>query len=142
MTTPSFAPTIRTQSELRDAWQHLMGPWDYSGPSVWLMLIHDDRPLPHLTEIAEADEPDPEMLVGLSELLRMLEHQVVPGGRVAFLRSRPGPDVVTPADRQWASGLYAAARGADVACEVIHLATRGSIRPIPPDDVAFVATNA
>ena len=142
MTTPSFAPTIRTQSELRDAWQHLMGPWDYGGPSVWMMLIHDDRPLPQLTEITETEAPDPEMLTGLAELMRMLEDQVVPRGRFAFLRSRPGPDVVTAADRQWASGLYAAARRAGVACEVIHLATRGSIRPIPPDDVAFVATNA
>lgn len=142
MTTPAFAPTIRTQSQLRDAWQHLMGPWDYGGPSVWMMLIQDDRPLPQLTEITETEAPDPELLVGLTELMRMLEEQVVPGGRFAFLRSRPGPDVVTSTDRQWAAGLYAAAGRAAVPCEVIHLATRGSIRPIPPDDVSFVATNA
>ena len=141
MTKP-FAPTIHTQSELQAAWRHLMGPWDFSGPSVWMMMIKDDRPLPHLTEITEAGPPDPEMLVGLAELLRMLEEQVVRGGRFAFLRSRPGPDVVSELDRQWASGLYVAARQAGVPCDVIHLGTHGAIRPIPPDDVDFLASTA
>lgn len=141
MTKP-FAPTIHTQSDLQAAWRHLMGPWDFSGPSVWLMLIQDDRPLPHLTEITEAGPPAPEMLAGLAELLRMLEEQVVSGGRFAFLRSRPGPDTATELDRQWASGLYAAARQAGVPCEVVHLATRDAIRPIPPDDVDLLAITA
>lgn len=142
MTTPSFAPTIRTQAELQDAWQHLMGPWSFSDPSVWMMMIHDDRPLPQLTEITEADPPDPEMLAGLAELLRMLEEQVVPGGRFAFLRSRPGPAGATETDRQWASGLYGAAARAGVCCEVVHVATRGAIRPIPQEDVGFLDATA
>ena len=106
------------------------------------MMIDHDRPLPQLSEITEAGPPDPEMLIGLAQLLRMLEDQVVPGGRFAFLRSRPGPDLVTELDRQWASGLYAAARQAGVACEIVHLGTRGAIRPIPPDDVDLLASTA
>ncbi len=67
-----------------------MGPWSYGGHSVWMMLIVDDRPLPHLTEIAEAvDPPDHDQLDGLAELLLMLDREVAPGARVAFLRSRP-----------------------------------------------------
>ena len=40
----------------------------------------------------------------------MLEREVAPGMRVAFLRSRPGKDVVTDTDRAWATSLYAADR--------------------------------
>lgn len=142
MTKTPFTPTIRTQAELRDAWEHLMGPWSFSGHSVWMMLVLDDRPLPQLTEITDADDPPaPEDTRGLSDLLTMLEREVAPGARVAFLRSRPGADVVTETDRAWAAGLYAAARDAHVRCEVVHLATRGSVRPVPPDDVGL-ATSA
>ena len=37
----------------------------------------------------------------------------------------------------WATSLYAAARRASVPCEVVHLATRGAIRPIPADVVGI-----
>ena len=60
-----------------------------------------------------------------------------PGLRVAFLRSRPGKGTVTDTDRAWATSLYAAARRASVPCEVVHLATRGAIRPIPADVVGI-----
>lgn len=133
-----FNPVLTTQSELESAWRHLMGPWSYGRHSVWLMLIVDDRPLPQLTEITEAaDPPGVDQLGGLTDLLTMLEHDVAPGFRVAFLRSRPGKDIVTDLDRTWASRLYAAARRAAVPCEVVHLATRGAIRPIPADVIGL-----
>lgn len=75
------------------------------------------------------------------EILRMLEREVAPGPRVAFLRSRPGVDVITETDRAWAATLCASSRDAGVQCEVVHLATRGAIRPIPQDDVGL-ATSA
>lgn len=100
--------------------------------------IVDDRPLPHLTEIAEAeDPPDTSEADGLADLLLMLDNEVAPGARVAFLRSRPGKDVVTDSDRAWARSLYASARRAGVPCEVVHLATRGAIRPIPADVIGI-----
>ena len=133
-----FDPVLTTQSQLEDAWQELMGPWSFSGHSVWMMLVVDDRPLPHLTEIAETEDP-PEVADtdGLAELLLMLDREVAPGMRVAFLRSRPGKDIVTDTDRAWATSLYASARRAGVPCEVVHLATRGAIRPIPADVVGL-----
>ena len=91
-----------------------------------------------LTEIADtAHLPETEELDGLAQLLVMLEREVAPGLRVAFLRSRPGRDTVTDTDRAWATSLYAAARRASVPCEVVHLATRGAIRPIPTDVVGI-----
>ncbi len=142
MTKTPFTPTIRTQSDLRDAWEHLMGPWSFSGHSVWMMLILDDHPFPHLTEITDAEESSELAAMGaLVEILHMLDREVAPGARVAFLRSRPGLDVINDTDRSWASILCSTARDAGVACEVVHLATRGAIRPIPQDDVGL-ATSA
>ena len=133
-----YEPVVTTQAQLEHAWRELMGPWSYGGHSVWMMLIVDDRPLPHLTQIDEAvDPPAAEQLDGLAELLLMLDREVAPGMRVAFLRSRPGKDLVTESDRAWATSLYAAARRAGVPCEVVHLATRGAIRPVPADVVGI-----
>lgn len=133
-----FEPVLTTQAQMEDAWRELMGPWSFSGHSVWMMLVVDDRPLPHLTEIAEAeDPPDTSEADGLADLLLMLDNEVAPGARVAFLRSRPGKDVITDSDRAWARSLYASARRAGVPCEVVHLATRGAIRPIPADVIGI-----
>lgn len=133
-----YEPVLTTQAQLEDAWRELMGPWSFGGHSVWMMLICDDRPLPRLTEIGEADHPpDPDQYDGLATLLQHLDRDLAPGFRVAFLRSRPGKDVITDTDRAWASSLYASARRAGVPCEVVHLATRGSIRPIPADVVGI-----
>ena len=133
-----FEPLIDTQARLEDAWRELMGPWSFGGHSVWMMLVVDDRPLPQLTEIAEAASPPGAYeLGGLAKLLVMLDRDVAPGLRVAFLRSRPGKDTITDTDRAWATSLYAAARRAAVPCEVVHLATRGAIRPIPADVVGI-----
>ncbi len=138
-----FAPVLITQAQLELAWQELMGPWSFGGHSVWMMLIVDDRPLPHLTEIVEAeDPPEADHVDGMAETLLMLDREVAPGARVAFLRSRPGRDVITDSDRAWATSLYAAARRAGVPCEVVHLATRGAIRPIPADVVGIRSCSA
>ena len=133
-----FSPNLTTQAELEDAWRELMGPWSFGRHSVWMMHVVDDRPFPQLTEIAETeDPPDTEHVDGLAEILRMLDREHVSGARVAFLRSRPGKSVITDTDRAWARSLYAAARRAGVPCEVVHLATRGAIRPIPADVIGI-----
>lgn len=133
-----FEPVLTTQAQLEHAWRELMGPWSYGRHSVWMMLIVDDRPLPQLTEIEEAlHPPDTDQVDGLAEILLTLDREVAPGLRVAFLRSRPGKGTITDTDRAWATCLYAAARRAAVPCEVVHLATRGSIRPIPADVVGI-----
>lgn len=142
MTDSPFRPVIRTQSDLQQAWRRLMGPWSFSGPSIWMMLIEDDAPIPQITEISEATDPfvPGDGMEGFVDLLRLLADEVAPGARFAFLRSRPGQGFLTGEDRAWAQALYAAARRADVPCEMVHLATRGAISPIPWDEVAGAAS--
>ncbi|TGN63888.1 hypothetical protein EXE59_07940 [Nocardioides eburneiflavus] len=133
-----FEPVLTTQTQVEDAWRTLMGPWSFGGHSVWMMLVVGDRPLPQLTEISECeDPPDAAHVEGLAEILLMLDRDVAPGLHVAFLRSRPGRSTITETDRAWARSLYASARRAGVPCAVVHLATRGDIRPIPADVVGI-----
>lgn len=133
----TFRPTIQSQSDLHEAWSTLMQPLGFSRHSVWLMLIgHDDRPVPQLTEIEEAVHPlAGEELTGFAELLRMLREELVPDGRFAFLRSRPGAAGLTSADRAWARALYEAGRVAGVPVEVVHRACDVDLVPIPMDEV-------
>ena len=120
----NFRPTIRTQADLEEAWRTLMGPLGFSQHSVWLMLVDaSDRPDPHLSRIDEADDPPTTAeLSGFAEMLRTLHAELVPGGRVAFLRSRPGPAGVTADDRAWAAALHEIGRRAGVPVDVVHRA--------------------
>lgn len=135
--TDLFQPTIRSQADLESAWRQLMGPWSYGSRSIWMMLIRDAVPIPHLTQITDADEPDELFVTSFGTVLGLLQEDVVPGVSVsfAFLVSRPGSGFLTASDRRWASVLYGVTRDADVPCEIVHLGTKGAIRPIPPDEL-------
>jgi hypothetical protein len=133
----TYAPVIQTQADLQTVWRTLMGPLGFGGHSIWLMFIGaDDRPVPQLTQIEDAEEPpDTQALDGLAEVLRSVVDDLVPGGRVACLRSRPGRSAVTAEDRAWASGLYDACRRAGLPAEVVHLATDEELLPLPLDEL-------
>lgn len=142
MTNEPFAPVIRTQADLEGAWRRLMGPGPASGRSLWMMLIQDDVPLPQLIEMTDADEPDEPLMANFATLLQMLAEDSLDGVRFAFLLSRSGSGFLTVSDRRWASALYSATSDAGVRCEVVHLATGASVRPIPPDELEPLATSA
>jgi hypothetical protein len=132
-----FRPLIRTQADLEHAWRQLMEPLGFGDHSIWMMVVAgDERPLPHLTEIAGAVEPpEPEEVDGLAELLRRAEsggRRTGPGGRS---RTGPGGGGINPDDRGWARALYDAAHRAQVPIEVVHLATDHDLVPIPMDDL-------
>ena len=134
-TTP-FRPIIRTQSDLQRTWQRLMSPLGFSGHSIWMLVIGpDDRPLPQITELTEADLPDGLVPDDFARLLRHLRDSGLESVRFAFLRSRPGGGGVTAEDRTWATFLYDAARLADVPVEVVHRASDHDLVPIPFDEV-------
>jgi hypothetical protein len=137
-TTVPFQPVIRTQADLERAWRTLMEPLGFSSSSVWLMLIGaDDRPLPHITEIDDAaDPPSPEQAEGLASMLQTLLDDVAPGGRWAFLRSRPGRAGITEVDRAVAQAMLGACHAAGVPVDVMHLATDDDLRPLVADDLA------
>jgi hypothetical protein len=134
MTTP-YRPVVRSQSDLEAVWKQLMGPYGFSGHSLWLLAIDaDDRPSPQITEITEAVEPpDDEMVASLATFLSGLAD---PGRRFAFLRSRPGHAGLTDDDRAWARSLYDAGRRAGVPLEVVHRACDHDLVAVPMDDVA------
>lgn len=138
MTTTPFRPIIRTQADLEDAWRHLMQPLGFSTSSIWLMLIcDDDRPLPQLTEIADAEAPPAgRERAGFVDLLGTII-ATIPDARLAFLRSRPGRGGVDDDDRAWAEMLYAAARTAGAPCEIVHVATDDTVEPIPLDSLGL-----
>lgn len=132
----TYCPTIRTQADLEQTWRHLMEPLGFGGHSLWFMFIGaDDRPYPGLTEVTDSEEvPAPDELAALGEWLASLLPEVTPGGRIAFLLSRPGRDGVTARDRSFAAALYSATRGAGVATDVVHLATDVAVLPLPMDE--------
>lgn len=133
----TFQPTIRSQSDLLDAWTTLMGPLGFSRHSIWMMLIGpDDRPVPHLTELEQAQQPPTDAEIPhVADTLRMLRAEIVPAGRFAFLRSRPGAGGITDTDRAWARALYEAGRIAGTPVEVVHRACDVDLVPIPMDEM-------
>jgi hypothetical protein len=133
-----FRPTIRTQADLENAWHHLISPLGFTSHSVWMMVIEPThQPVPHLTQIQEADfPPDDEEQRGFAEFLRGLADDLLePGSRIAFLISRPGRNGAGARDRTWAAALYRSCRLAGVPCETVHLATDGELLPLPLDDL-------
>lgn len=132
----TYHPTIRNQQDLEDVWHDLLGPLGFSGASLWVMLVGaDGQPIPHLSKIDQADTPPDEgELAGFADLVRALVDEFVPGGRVAFLRSRPGGPGLTPTDRAWARALYDVSRLSRVPVEVVHRACDHDLVPIPMDD--------
>jgi len=131
----TYQPTIRTQQDLEDAWRYLMSPLGFTRTSTWFMLIDaDDRPVPHVTQIDDPDQPPTaDDLAGLADVVKQVRDELVPGGRVAFLRSRPGPPAISRADRDYARALYDASQRVDLPVEVVHLACDTDVVPLPMD---------
>ncbi len=137
MSETPYAPVIRTQSDLEEAWRHVMEPLGFSGHSLWLMFIQADRtPLPHLSQIEETVTPPTDVeqsrFIGF---LKCLAPEMREGERLVFLRSRPGRGGPGPDDLAWARSLYDACRAADVETDVVHLATDDALVPLPMDEV-------
>lgn len=132
----TFQPIIRTQQDLEGAWRQLMEPLGFGGNSIWFLLIGtDDRPFPNITHVEDADTvPTGTEVEGLASIVGELSREFAPGGRVAFLRSRPGAPGLTADDRAWAQALYAAARSAGVPAEVVHRACDHDLVPVPMDE--------
>ena len=137
MTKTPFAPVIRNQSDLEDAWRHLMGPLGFGGHSLWLMFVQPDgTPLPHLTQIEDCVRPPtPPEQANFVALLKTLAAEMPQGERIVFLRSRPGRGGPQPDDLAWARSLYDACRVAGVETDVVHLATDEALVPLPMDEV-------
>jgi hypothetical protein len=129
---------IRSQADLEEVWCGLMEPLGFTRTSLWIVFVHPDgRPHQTLIEVPAPDAmvaPDP-TAPELIDLLQEWTSDPVPGGRVAFLRTRPGRGGLDGTDRLWAAALYAAARVAGVPCEVVHAANDDRLVPVPLDEL-------
>lgn len=135
--TDSYTPVLRTDTDVLDMWCLLMNPLGVSRPTLWMVLVDaDDRPLPVVHECPDVPvPPTAEEADHFGVFLATLLAEVLPGGRVALLASRPGRGGLRPTDRGWAGRLYAAARQHGVPLEVVHVATDDQIVPVPLDDL-------
>jgi hypothetical protein len=133
MTETPFRPVLHTQADVEQMWRRLMTPLGFTGSSLWMVVVEDDRPLPRLMEIAELpmahEAGEAEALAGV------LERLADEGTRFAFLRSRPGGGRPDESDRAWARTLYDAGRRAGARLEVVHLAHDHDIYPLALDDL-------
>jgi len=137
MSDTPYAPVLRTQADLEDAWRQLMGPLGFSGHSLWLMFVQADQtPLPHLSQVeGTVAPPTAQEQLNLVGFLKCLRGEMRRGERIVFLRSRPGRGGARPDDLAWARSLYDACRAAEVETDVVHLATDDVLVPLPMDDV-------
>ena len=132
-----FAPTLQSQSDVELMWRSLMTPLGWRSRTLWFVMVApDDRPVPQVCEIADLpEEIDREGHTTAADLWRRLLTDVIPGGRIALLLTRPGGGGPSLADRAIAEGTYAACRAAGVPLEVIHLATDEDVHALPADEV-------
>lgn len=139
---PRLPDTIRTQAELEATWRHLMEPLGFGGYSIWMLLITaDGEPIPHLTQIEDVPEVlAPEEFASLADIAKDVIGEVAPGGRVAFLRTRPGRDTASHTDRELASGLLEACRRITQPIEVVHFANDVLLAPLPLDELPLSAS--
>jgi hypothetical protein len=128
-----FRPVITTQAELEQMWRRLIRPLGFSGCSLWMVVVEDDRPRPKIMEFTEL--PDSPEVDDTDAMARFLALLAAPGTRFAFLRSRPGGGRPSSGDRAWALALYDAARRAGAHLDVVHLAHDHDVLPLPMDDL-------
>jgi hypothetical protein len=133
MSEAPFRPVLRTQADVERMWSGLMRPLGFSGFSLWVVVIEDDRAIPKVMEFAEMPEsPEDDDTEALAVILGELAS---PGTRLAFLRSRPGTGRPSSGDRAWALALYEAGRRSGARLDVIHLAHDHDIYPLAVDDL-------
>lgn len=132
-----FAPVLRTQADVEQAWRTLVSPLGWDERRLWFMLVGADGvPLPIMSEVGPfPDLVDDEAASDAAWLWRTLLDEFEPDGRVALLLCRPGAGGATGDDRAMAATLYDACRARGVPTEVLHLATDVTFHPLPADEV-------
>ena len=133
---------IRTQADLEATWRILMEPLGFGGHSVWMLLITaEGEPIRHLTQVEDiVGVPEPEELASLADIAQDVLGEIAPGGRVAFLRTRPGRDAASRTDREIAAGLVEACRRIQQPVEIVHFANDVLLTPLPLDDLPVLTS--
>jgi hypothetical protein len=123
MTTDLNEIVIDTAMDLERMWQLIMGPGGPGLRSLWLVLLDEERrPRPVVVPIDDIPAVPGSVADGLADVLAGLRDV----GDPVLLLSRPGPDGVTEADRQWGRALAPLTRWP------VHLYTRAGVRVLAP----------
>ena len=135
---PDQLPPVRAVADLDRLWRSLKGPWGFSRPQVWCVVL---GPVGEWTSILLKIEdcperPDVEQVANLLGVLTSVVLDSVPGGSVALLYARPGGDDQRAGDRLWARELDAAGRRVPVDVWPVFLANDDRVRIVAPDDLA------
>ena len=127
MTTELDEIVISTPADLERLWQLIMGKHGPGARSLWMVLLDEEgRPRPVVVPIDDIPRTPDCMVDGLAEVLSGMKDL----GEPVLLLSRPGPDGMTDADRQWARALAPLTRWP------VHLYTGAGVRIFAPDDLA------
>jgi hypothetical protein len=127
MTTDLNEIVIHTAMDLERMWQLIMGRQPPGLRSLWMVLLDEEhRPRPVVVPIDDIPVAPGSMVSGLADVLSGLTHL----GEPVLLLSRPGPDGMTEADRQWGRALAPLTRWP------VHLFTRAGVRILAADDLA------
>ncbi|MET0952952.1 MAG: hypothetical protein ABWX57_06670 [Aeromicrobium sp.] len=135
---PDQLPPVRAVADLDRLWRSLKGPWGFSRPQVWCVVL---GPGGEWTSILlKIDDcpahPDVVQVANLLDVLTSVVLDSVPGGSVALLYARPGGDDLDAGDRPWARQLDAAGRRVPVDVWPVFLANDDRVRIAAPDDLA------
>lgn len=126
---------IRTEHDLFERWEDLMGGGGFGRRSLWLIFLDDDGRQSDL--IVPIDDipmlPDPRDVAAITDLIARIRDEVGVA-EVPMLISRPGPSEMTEGDCRWAVALTEALRDQHPRWP-IHLATRDRLQVFAADDL-------
>lgn len=134
-----YRPTLTNDADVTTMWRTIMQPLGWHNRRMYFMLVEPDgRPLPHITEVdALPDDFGRDDLDRFVEFMTPLAHELgfEESCSVAILLVRPGPALLTDADRELCRELYAAATTGGLRVELVHVGTDSAIVPAPMDEV-------
>jgi hypothetical protein len=132
---PPHETFVRTEAELTQLWEHMMGPGGFARRSIWHVFFDADGQMcPVIVPIDDIpQEPDALGLGSLADIVGDVTRASAIAS-VAVLLSRPGEQAMTPADRRWARAIHAAF-ASTIRLWPIHLATTDRVQVFAPDDL-------
>ena len=133
---PADLPAVRTEADLRRAWQTLMGRLGFPDRRLWLLFLGGEgRPGGPLLSIDNL--PDGPYDLPVEDLVTICREILGgPGGAgsVAMLITRPGTDPWHVGDRAWGRYLTAAAHRVGGTVWPVHRANDSELVAVPAEE--------
>lgn len=128
---------IVSEHDLFDFWRMIAGPWGFSEPQTFAVVLEPDgRLLPTIVNVkpwptqVESDACD-----ALADRLGEVVEAFAPDGSCAVMWARPGGDVVTPDDLDWYRSLTRALSERGLDRWPVFVANDHRVRAVAGDDL-------